>query len=259
MSRSLFYCVITFELLASNFEWLVTGALAAALTCSGSAAIHACLLVWRGPIDGDLDIFALVAVLSTSCLIAIPLLNWSTTLRILGSRDGHNSEARTIMIYWGALVCVALITILTTFWKNTYYIVNWSSVDPIVCHHPRPRVDHGADQGYSLRFTVVDAEWIEENSYINPCQHSSFALEPALFHSYSDLQLMSREEYQAVGQIFSMPKYLLVAAYQYFATSLGMFLVSQGIWALCFGRTNTRQARDGIYSCIKSLSINVGP
>lgn len=163
------------------------------------------------------------------------------------------------MIYWGALMCVALITIFITFWKNTYYVVNWSLMDPIICHHPRPRVDHGADQGYSLRFTVVDAGWIEENGCINPCQHSSFELEPAIFRSYSDLQLMSREEVHAFGQIFSLPRYSFFTAYQYFATSLGMFLVSQGIWALCFGRRNPRQARDGKYSFTKSLSISVGP
>jgi hypothetical protein len=55
------------------------------LSYSGTAAFHAVLLIWRGPAEGAQDIDALVAILSTACLISVPLLNWSSTLRKLGA------------------------------------------------------------------------------------------------------------------------------------------------------------------------------
>ena len=68
----------------------------------------------------------MLAILSTSCLIMIPLTNWSETIRKLGSRDGDESGARIIVVYWGALVLVGLVTLLTTFWDTTYYGSNHS-------------------------------------------------------------------------------------------------------------------------------------
>ena len=60
LPRILFYCTLVFALVAKHHDWLIGGALAAALTYSGSAAIHACILIWRGPSYGDSDVQALV-------------------------------------------------------------------------------------------------------------------------------------------------------------------------------------------------------
>lgn len=100
----MYYCTIVFALMARTHQWLMAGALAAALTYSGAAAIHACLLVWHGPGTGELDIAPLLAILSTACIITVPLLNWSSTVRRLGLKDGDDdgkSGARTIIVYWG--------------------------------------------------------------------------------------------------------------------------------------------------------------
>lgn len=51
------------------------------------------------------------------------------------------------------------------------------------------------------------------------------------------------------------PRESFYAAYCYFGTTIGLFLVSQGLWALCFGRRNPRQVRDVIYSFAKSLRL----
>jgi len=76
---------LLFATLVHGHLWLVAGALVAALSYSGTAAFHAVLLIWRGPAEGAQDIDALVAILSTACLISVPLLNWSSTLRKLGA------------------------------------------------------------------------------------------------------------------------------------------------------------------------------
>lgn len=234
MPRILFYCVIIFGLLASHFEWLVAGALAAALTY------------------GDLDLYALVAVLSTSCLITIPLINWSTTLRKFGSRDGHEHRARTIVIYWGALVLVGLITTLTTFWNKTDLSSNFSTLNPITCHPPESQMSYGAGQDPLWRGFAVDTEWVQENGCADPCQQSSFYWQPAIFRSYSDLQLLSKAEVQLIHHVASvLPSDSFFTAYEYFGIILGLFLISQGVWALCFGRRNHRQARDIIYSFLQ--------
>ncbi len=99
-SRVLFYCTIVFGLLASRLKWLVAGTLAAALTYSGTAAIQACLLVWYGPLHGELDLYALTIILSMSSLVTVPSIDWSGIFRNLGSGDGH-SGARATIIYWG--------------------------------------------------------------------------------------------------------------------------------------------------------------
>lgn len=163
-----------FALLASHLEWLITGALATALSYSGSASIHACLLIWRGPVFGELDVYALVAILSTSCLIMILLVNWSTTLRELGSRDGHVSSARLIISYWGVLVAVGLIMTLTTFWNTPYPNSTFAKMNSITCHAPEPLLNYRAGQDPSWLWFLVDAEWVQENGCTNPCQQSSF-------------------------------------------------------------------------------------
>jgi len=76
---------LIFATLVHGHLWLVAGALVAALSYSGTAAFHAILLIWRGPAMGAQDIDALMAILSTSCLVSVPLLNWSSTLRRLGA------------------------------------------------------------------------------------------------------------------------------------------------------------------------------
>jgi hypothetical protein len=138
---------LVFALLAHNHLWLVAGALASSLTYSGAAAIHACLLVWRGPGLGETDLDALTAILIPACLITVPLLNWSSTLRKLGAQADRtivrpdppttptsqylytpktyaerraarsarhaeaqgNSSTRTIVIYWTFLVTVGML------------------------------------------------------------------------------------------------------------------------------------------------------
>ena len=255
----MFYCVIVFGLLTSRLEWLTAGALAAALTYSGSAAIHGCLLVWRGPAYGELDLYPLLAILSTSCLITVPLINWSSTLRRLGSRDGDNSGARTIIIYWGLLVLVGLITVVVTFWNQTYYGSNFSTLNPLTCNPPDAQMNYTAGQNLSSHGFSVNTEWIHQNRCADPCQSSSFLWSPTIFRSYSQLQLLTATEVVLLNSYMAVPStfsgfFTFFYAYGLFGTIVGSFVFLEGIWALCFGRKTPRQARDIVYSFIVNLS-----
>jgi hypothetical protein len=112
LPRALFYVTLIFALVGRRNEWLVGGALIAAMGYSRAAAVHAYLLAWRGPASGELDIWALATILGSSCIITVPLLNWSRTLRTLGKTTGRQGAYRTIIVCWGLLVAVGLISII---------------------------------------------------------------------------------------------------------------------------------------------------
>ncbi|PGH04209.1 hypothetical protein AJ80_08554 [Polytolypa hystricis UAMH7299] len=84
LPRALFYATIIAALVLRHHTWLFIGALAASLTYSGAAAIHVCLVIWSGRAWGELDIAAITAILSVSCIVTVPLLNWSSTIRNAG-------------------------------------------------------------------------------------------------------------------------------------------------------------------------------
>ena len=208
--------------------------------------------MWHGPAYGDNDILALTAILSTSCLITVPLINWSTTLRHLGSRDGRASGARTIIIYWGALVAVGLVSILAITWSPTPTGLNLSNLNPIICRPVRPQMNYFASQDPSWGRFAVNAEWIRENGCVDPCQ-SSLIFQPAIFRSYSDLQLLTQANVN--HRLTGVPESPFFLGYTYFGTIVGMFLLSQAIWALCFGRRVPRQARNIIYPFLRGISF----
>ncbi|KAH6986844.1 hypothetical protein EDB80DRAFT_731047 [Ilyonectria destructans] len=85
LPRALFYATIIAALVLRHHPWLYIGALAASLTYSGSAAIHAIILWCSNRAWGELDVIALAAILSVSCTVLVPLLNWSSTIRNAGN------------------------------------------------------------------------------------------------------------------------------------------------------------------------------
>lgn len=258
LSRILFYCTIVFCLLSSSFEWLIAGALAAALTYSGTAAAHACMLIWIGPSYGELDFYALCAILSTSCLITVPLVNWSSTLRNLGSHAGGKPGTRMIIIYWAFGVTLGFNMCI---WKISSGCVpfNRATVSSVFCVPPGSAINYDAGQGLSLptRFPrfLVDAEWINENGCMDPCAYGSFARPAAIFRSLSDLQMQSRDEivntFRVVYDVGFCSLYFRIGA------AMGCFVLHQGIWAMCFGRRSPRQCRMVVYKSVRNARILV--
>ena len=199
---------LSLGLFALRLKWLVVGALVAALTYSGTAAIQACLLVWCGPLHGELDLYALSIFLSTSGLVTVPLINWSTTLRILGSGDGH-SDARTIIIYWGFLVTLGLLATLTQLWIDVLAMtpyLDFSISTNIIYAQPSYLMNYSAGQDFLWEALVIDVKWIQANGCTDPCKEgSSFKWPAALYRTNTDLQLLSKMDYTTATPIRYLP------------------------------------------------------
>ena len=112
MQRLLFYLLLLFAVVAHRAEWLIHGALAAAMTYSASAAIHALILVGvhkKGILD--LDIFGVYCILSSSIIILGPMLDWCKALR--------DSAAWLIFKIWGVVVSIGLVCVVVLI-RKTY-------------------------------------------------------------------------------------------------------------------------------------------
>lgn len=125
LPRILFYCLLIVALLTRGKQWIAGACLGGALTYSGSAAVHAFLLMLRfkfgrlpEPLPetyeeavhpasslGDIDMDAIWMVLRSAGIMLTPLLNWSSTVRRL--------QARPILVWWGLLVFVGCICAMT--------------------------------------------------------------------------------------------------------------------------------------------------
>ena len=103
----------------------------------------------------------------------------------------------------------------------------------------------------------------QTNGCNDPCRHSNFLWPLTLFRSYLDLQLSSIAETSILNS-YLVPETLsgsssFFAADGYIGTVVGAFVLSQGIWALCFGRKSPRQARETVSSFFLRLSTLAAP
>ena len=111
LPRLLFYAFTAFGVIYRHQEWLVAGALASALTYSGSAAVHAVLLAgFRHESALDLDVIPCNAVLATSVLIVVPLLRYSQTWRL--------NNANLVILLWSFLVTVGMVCAVFAIWTD---------------------------------------------------------------------------------------------------------------------------------------------
>jgi hypothetical protein len=100
--RFLYYGLLLFAFFARRQVWLISGAVAAALTYSGTAAIHSIILAATCHASLlDLDCLGAWAVLSAACLIMLPGSEFSKTLR--------ESPARPVFKFWGLLATVGIV------------------------------------------------------------------------------------------------------------------------------------------------------
>lgn len=109
LQRVLFYILLTFAVVVHRSEWLIRSSLAAAMTYSASASIHAIVLAAISNHHQrilDLDIIGIYCVVSSSIIILGPMLDWCEALR--------DSVARPIIKAWGVLTSVGLVCAFVT-------------------------------------------------------------------------------------------------------------------------------------------------
>lgn len=106
MPRLLYYALIIFTVAGHTHVWLNAGALASALTYSGTAAIHALILAADSANSlCDIDAVGIWAILSVGCLVDDPTLTRSSIIPRI--------PARPIFGFWGSLVSFGAIFALT--------------------------------------------------------------------------------------------------------------------------------------------------
>lgn len=214
--------------------------------------------MWIGPSYGELDFYPLIAILSTSCLIAVPLLNWSSSLRNLGCLNDSRQGARIIIIWWAFWVALACGACLVGFWFDPSFIIyNESAASTIICIPPTNTVDYAVGQSPNgsaadTRF-YVDTEWIKANRCMDPCTQGPFKWPAAIFRSHSDLQSLSHEETQYLIQDLYGKSFFTF--YVVIGTAMGFVVLFQGLWAMCFGRRSPRQCRQLIYKFFRDVKM----
>ncbi|KAL8925276.1 MAG: hypothetical protein Q9208_003566 [Pyrenodesmia sp. 3 TL-2023] len=112
LQRFLFYSLLAFAVIAHRWEWLVRGSVAAAMTYSATACIHAILLAAvSAPTSRslDLDVFGVYCIISSSLIVLGPMLDWCKPLRQMA--------ARVILKAWGVLLSVGLVCAVLTIWR----------------------------------------------------------------------------------------------------------------------------------------------
>jgi hypothetical protein len=111
LQRVLYYALLIFSVLMHGKPWLVGGALAAAMTYSGAAAVHALVLAGISTKTLlDLDIYGVWAILSAGVLAVEPMMTFSTNLR--------NSVARPVVAFWGMIIGVGTVGTSVAIWRN---------------------------------------------------------------------------------------------------------------------------------------------
>lgn len=156
LPRLLFYLLLCFGVSVRSHDWLAAGALAATMTYSGTAAIHIIITSFLSRASVGDDIGPIRAILSTACIMAVPLFNWSTTLRRL--------QARPLVIYWDVLVVVAYLS--SSLWNLRYDIPEGRSAVGPRSRYINCELDPGAPASLPQ---VLDPQWLAAHRCNNSC------------------------------------------------------------------------------------------
>ena len=191
---------------------------------------------------------ALVAILSMSCLITVPLLHWSSPLQKLG--------ARTIIIYWGFLVILGFLAIIAEvlYWAPdsngpTAPWLNYSNVNDVACAFPMSQINHNAskiDSDSNSSILNITSDWSRENECLDPCKQMPLTYPIVLFREPSDLQLLSQQASQHI-QVIATTNNSFFDVYQYNGGITAIVILSQGISTAFFNRRKPRQSRNRFY------------
>lgn len=118
LNRVLYYALILFSIIGHSHVWLIAGALASALTYSGTAAVHAvslCIATRNGIFD--IDILGAWTIVSVACMAVVPIFSFSSAIR--------ESVVSPIFGLWGTLVGIGAICSIVSF--------DWSFPDEAAC------------------------------------------------------------------------------------------------------------------------------
>ena len=205
----------------------------------------------------------LYTTLSSSCLVVVPLLNWSSTLRNLGRIGLKKEPTRAIILYWGFLVALGYLSIFIQFGgegrTTEWGLYTWSGMENITCTSQRG-LNLSAGQLPSWTDLVLNQEFITENNCENPCS-SSFSPNPP-FRTDNDLQILTKREREFLDSWYFRIQFedsparndvphLLYFHYITFGVWSIVTVLAQGIYAISFGRRTPAEARAMLYKRLR--------
>ena len=227
-----------------------------------------CLTIWRGPAHGELDVLAILTILSTSCIITVPLINWSATLRNIGKDDidreqtgKFHASARILTILCGFLVAIWLLSIFASiFNKNSKWSVdNLAGVSTMTCSPASQILDPSAGQIKGLKFLLTQ-EFIDANNCTNPCAIPYFP--PVLFRDDTPLRPWTVRDINNWAGVFDQSdsdrrKFKFIGGYVDFGLWSLPYILCQGLWAVLVGRRSPAQARNHLYHFMTQTEIKI--
>ncbi|KAE9364768.1 hypothetical protein N431DRAFT_447923 [Stipitochalara longipes BDJ] len=279
LPRVLFYLTITAALVLRHYPWLRVGALAASLTYSGTAAIHASLIIWSGPAEGELDVIPLISILSASCFVMVPLLTWSSTICHAGKpkeEKRHQNEKYKRLLE--RLACQELPR-LTELGEEDPVTQETFARGRKRLETRAKRRESGSDNisgasrtilimwaclvtvGFIATFVAVidptpdffiSSDFLGGNNCIDPCPNNPTLNGRLWFREYSDLQSLT--ESQLVVFETSSRQTNLILNYAFHISWICVYVLLQVIFAICLGLNQPSEARIRIYGSITQLS-----
>ncbi|KAI9678290.1 MAG: hypothetical protein M1817_006235 [Caeruleum heppii] len=145
LPRFLFYGLIILSPMVRKHEWIVAGALTAATTYAGAAAVHAISLIVTQATIAEYDIPVLKLIVGSGSLAAAPLLQWSSTVR--------RFNIKSILLCWNFLLLIA------------YFILVLGATPSI----PPFAIECDALSGKTLE-TTISAGLLSHYGCQNPCE-----------------------------------------------------------------------------------------
>ena len=222
----------------------------------------------------ELDLLAMTGILGTSCIIAVPLMNWSSTIQRLGleefeldSPEGEHfkqkfkkkqeyGSTRIVLVFWNMIVAIGFLAAFAGIlaylqgadWIDFTTVLN---VDTISCVPLSGNIDATAGQLPDWESFWLTSEFVDQNNCVDPCSSSSSV--GTLFRSPSESQLFSMD---SIDHFFEQ-KHLsrrsrrnihFVDIYYDYLLFLLPFIILQGVMhMLLFWRSTPQKARWRIY------------
>ena len=212
--RSICYLLLVFTVTIRNQRWLAAGAAASVLTYSGVAAIHSLVLFATNnrlhlqqtktrcesiPTPGsdtrfvacagisDPDVSAVVQIVSSVLLGALPMAAWSTTFR--------KSASKAILMFWLLLLAVGHTSYpLTSTNQNFHFQIcpkDYVELLPKTNFQAPILDDAWSESFHSLVLASQKASPIIDNGSVSACLYSCFATTGYIGRSYQDIIVLT--------------------------------------------------------------------
>lgn len=236
---------------------------------------------------GELDLFPLLGILSVSCIIIVPLINFSSTIRTAGRPDlqrqngderskalkEFDTASRIILIFWSFLVTVGFTSIFiglqrgSRLNKGGWFQVSTMTSGTVSCAPEsgelnvtvgQPRI-FDPDGGPFFNFLSISKDFLDANGCVSPCPSQEGG--PAIFRSADELEPLTTIELSKVlGQdSTTRSQAWLVDLTNKFAfgwSYIVIYVILQGAWTVCFGRNKPSETRAVLYHFFSRFSIS---